>query len=332
VLSVSTRQEYDDGGQFALAPPSDTTGAAPLDTLLILERERYLQGAMTFLAPRWRHSLTFTLSGGLRWERRELFDEFLEPSPDYRLTRPVRRFGEYGASVNFNSLRTHAFQMGAARGAAVFVFAGLTDELSLPDSLSGVQGADGSFGEVLVRMRGAVPLWGGGYARHVLAVQGSAGVARGPGAGALQYRVGGASGQSESLTGLGLFGGTFLFFPVRGYPTSSRYGRNAWSVSADYRFPLFLVNQGLGAWPMHIDRVIGSVFFDAGNAWGPDVTENGFENALRGTLASAGAEITTEILGLFDVALQVRLGIGVPLLKLPEAQGPQFWLRAGLPF
>jgi hypothetical protein len=234
--------------------------------------------------------------------------------------------------VNFNSLRTHAFQMGATRGASVFVFAGLTDELAVPDSLAGVAGADRSLGEVLVRTRGAVPLWGGGYARHVLVVQASGGVARGPGAGALQYRVGGASGQSESLTGLGLFGGTFIFFPVRGYPTSSRYGRNAWSVSADYRFPLFLVNRGLGAWPVHFDRVIGSVFFDAGNAWGPDVGETGFENPLRGTLASAGAEITTEILGLYDVALQVRLGLGVPLLTIPGADGPQIWLRAGLPF
>ena len=332
VLSVSTRQEYGDGGQFALTPADDSTGLAPPDTLILLERDRVVDGAVTVLAPRWRHGLALTLQAGLRWERRELFDQRLKPSREYRLGRPTRRFAEYGASVNFSSQRNHAFQMGAARGVGVFVFAGITDELALPDSLARVRGADGSLGEVLTRVRGAVPLWGGGYARHILAVQASAGVARGPGAGALQYRVGGASGESESLTGFDLFGGSFVFFPVRGYPTSSRYGVNAWSVSADYRFPLLLVNRGLGAWPIHIDRAIASLFFDAGNAWGPDVTDAGFDNTLRSPLASAGAEITTEVLGLYDVALRLRVGIGFPLLEVPGAQGPRVWLRAGLPF
>jgi hypothetical protein len=332
VLSVSTRQEYRDGGQFAVAPAGDSAGLAPPDTLILLQRDRIVDGAVTLLAPRWRRTLSLTLRTGLRWERRELFDQRLNPSREYRLGRPTRRFAEYGASVNFSSQRTHAFQMGAARGLSAFVFAGFTDELALPDSLARVRGADGGFGETLARVRAAVPLWGGGYARHVLAVQASGGIARGPGAGALQYRVGGASGESESLTGFGLFGGSFVFFPVRGYPTSSRYGHNAWSVSADYRFPLVLLNRGLGAWPVHVDRAIASIFFDAGNAWGPDVTDAGNDNAMRTPLASAGAEVTTEILGLYSVPLRLRLGFGIPLLEMPGAQGPQGWLRVGLPF
>ena len=199
----------------------------------------------------------------------------------------------------------------------------------MPDSLSGVAGADGTLGELRSQLRAAIPLWGGGHARHTLALRGSAGVASGPGAGPLQYRVGGASGRLEALTGLELFGGTSIFFPVRGYPTASRFGRYAWSATAEYRFPLWVGNAGLGAWPLHMDRTIGSIFLDAGNAWGPDISSTGFENPLRTALASVGAEITTEFLGLYDVVLRLRGGGGVPLVS---GDGPRFWVRVGLPF
>tara|TARA_B110000116_G_C16577007_1_gene464509 strand:- start:243 stop:725 length:483 start_codon:yes stop_codon:yes gene_type:complete len=160
-------------------------------------------------------------------------------------------------------------------------------------------------------------------------MQASAGVARGSGAGLLQYRVGGASGQVEPLTGLELFGGGLIFFPVRGYETSSRFGQYAWSASAEYRFPLWLINKGFRAWPVHLDRAIGSVFFDTGNAWGPDVTASGFENPLRVGLASVGAELTTQITGLYDIRLRLRGGVGVPLI---DGNGARGWVRIGLPF
>ena len=138
---------------------------------------------------------------------------------------------------------------------------------------------------------------------HVLALQASGGIASGAGAHAGHFRVGGASGRPEDLTGAELFGGSFLFFPVRGYARSSRAGRYGWAMSAEYRFPLALINRGAGAWPLHFDRVIGSLFVDAGNAWGP--------NPLGPTLASVGAEVTTELLGLYDVGLRLRTGVAV---------------------
>jgi outer membrane protein assembly factor BamA len=195
--------------------------------------------------------------------------------------------------------------------------------------LSGVPGGDRALREVIGRVRGSIPLWRAGFATHVLALQASGAVAEGPGAGALQYRVGGASGQRESLTGLELFGGSFLLFPVRGYETSSRFGRFAWTASAEYRFPLWLVNRGFRAWPLHVDRLVGAVFTDAGNAWGPEVSPSGFTNPLQIALASVGAEVTTEVLGLYDVVLRLRTGVAFPLV---EGDGARAYLRVGLPF
>jgi hypothetical protein len=321
VFQISASQSYNDGGQFVVEPD--------LDTLIVLERERSVDGAVTFLAPKWRRNLSLTLGGGLAWERRQLLDERLDVSPDFSLNRETIRFARYRAAVNYNSTRSHSFQMGMARGLAVFLGGAIEQELAVPDSLSGVDGVDRSLAEVTGQIRGAIPLWGGGFARHILALRASGGAASGPGAGPLQYRVGGASGQQESLTGLELFGGNFLFFPVRGYETSRRFGRYAWSASAEYRFPLLMVNRGFRAWPLHLDRAIGSIFFDAGNAWGPDVSATGFENPLQLALASVGAEATAEVLGLYDIVLRVRGGVGFPLV---QGDGPRFWLRVGLPF
>jgi hypothetical protein len=80
---------------------------------------------------------------------------------------------------------------------------------------------------------------------------------------------------------------------------------------------------------VHLDRVFGSLFVDAGNAWGPDVTPSGFTNALRDPLVSVGAELTTEFLGLFDTLVPLRLGVGVPLVS---ATGAQVYLRVGVAF
>ncbi len=323
VLSLSVNQRYDSGGQLLGGDAPDQ------DTLLVLDRSRDLDASITVPAPKWRHDLAVTLGAGFAWERGELWTTALRESSQYSLTRPTGRLANARIALNFSTARSHAFQMGTARGLNVFLQGRVQSELQLPDSLQSVAGIDRSLAEVVGRARGAIPLWGGGYASHVLALQASGGVARGPGAGALQYRVGGASGQQEQLTGLELFGGGFILFPVRGYASGRRFGRIAWSATAEYRFPVWLINRGLRAWPVHADRVIGSLFFDAGNAWGPDVTPTGFQNGLRDPLASVGAEITAELLGLYNVQLRLRLGAALPLV---EGGGSVGYVRVGLPF
>ncbi len=321
ILSISGSQDYDAIGQLLTDPE--------LDTLIVLERERTIRGTSTILAPSWRRNLSLTLSGGVVWQARTLLDERLDVSSMHALQRPEAKLLEGQASIQWNSARSHSFQLGLARGFAVFLTARTRREVSLPDSLVANPQVDRSFDEGRVQVRGGLPLWKWGHARHTLAVRWSGGTARGAGAGAFHYRVGGASGSAEQLTGLEVFGGNFIFFPARGYARGSRFGRHAWSASAEYRFPIRLLNWGFRAWPIHVDRVVGSAFFDTGNAWGPDVTVGGFDNRRRSALASIGGEVTVQILSFFDREARVRGGVGFPLI---EGNGAQFWVRAGLSF
>jgi outer membrane protein assembly factor BamA len=201
--------------------------------------------------------------------------------------------------------------------------------LALPDSSVGAPGRDRSVDDVLAQVRLFRSLGGPGFASHVLALRASVGMARGPGADAGHFEAGGAAGSSESVSGLSLFGGSPLLFPIRGYPSASRSGRRAWSASAEYRVPLALVNRGLGAWPVHLDRLTGTLFADAGNAWGPELRIQGFQNPKRAALASVGAEVTATALALWSAPLQLRVGVGFPLV---EGGGPLTYVRLGLSF
>ena len=148
---------------------------------------------------------------------------------------------------------------------------------------------------------------------------------RGPGAQTGYFAAGGASGDGVSLPGL--VGGS-VFLPVRGYERSTRSGRYAWSTSVELRAPLALVNRGLGALPLHLDRIFGSVFLDGGNAWG-GASSAGEENPRLRTLLSAGFEVSTDLLVLYSVPLRLRAGVAFPLV---EQEGARYYVRVGLPF
>jgi len=201
--------------------------------------------------------------------------------------------------------------------------------VEMPDSAVGSPDYDRSVDDVIAQVRVYQALGGPGFASHVLALRASAGAARGPGADAGHFEVGGAAGSLESLTGLTLFGGTSLFYPVRGYPEVSRSGRVAWSASAEYRVPLALVNRGAGAWPISLDRVVGALFADAGNAWGPELGIQGYQNPRRSTLASVGAEVSGQFLAGWTTSMLLRGGVGFPLV---EGDGPRGYVRLGLSF
>ena len=323
VFSIAAIQTYNAAGRL----PADTAA----DPLFVLERERALEGAVTFRAPAWRRALSVRVSAGLIRQHRQLLDHRLEPTRQYALSRPASQLEELSVSASFTTARSHAFQMGITRGVNLFARGRLRTQRNLPDSLRHLAGVDGSFTEAIGRVQAAIPLWSTGRVTHVLAFRSSGGIASGPEAGPDHFVAGGASGRAETLSRTELFGGDFLLFPVRGYQSSTRFGRYAWTMSAEYRFPLAFINRGVRAWPLHVDQVIGSLFFDAGNAWGPDVSPSGFQNArrIRPTLTSVGAEITTEILGLYNVELRLRTGVAVPL---SEGDGARVYLRFGLPF
>jgi hypothetical protein len=313
VISLRAEQRWDAAGTFLM-------GAAP-DTLYGLELERVADASLTLQSARWRRSLSLTLGGGFVWETRELLGTNLQPSSQYRFMRPKSTLGELRLAVGYSTARTASFQTGGSRGLSATIQGRSRRNFGLPGADIGIVGVDRTFAEVTGRARAYVPLWGGGHAQHVLALQVAGGSAFGPGAQLGHFAVGGATGSPEDVTGLELFGGSYLFLPVRGYARSARYGRHAWASTAEYRFPIALLNRGLGAWPLHFDRVVGSAFVDAGNAWGP--------YPRGGAVGSVGAEVTVGLLGFFNSGLLLRTGAAFPLVG---GGGAEVYVRAGLSF
>ena len=325
IFGIAATQFWDEDGVRV----AQREEGAPLDTLFVLQRTRGVSAGVTLVHSRWRRAVGLTLGGGITWEHNELLDNFLRPSQDYRLTRAETRFRDLRATLSFSSARTFGYQVGASAGLSLTVTGRSKVELQLPDSLTGVLGRDGSLDEVVGQLRAFRSIGGPGYASHVLALRASGGAARGPGADAGTFEVGGASGNREVITGLALFGGKSLLLPVRGYAEATRFGRFAWSASGEYRFPLAVLAGGLGVWPLDVDRILGTLFVDAGNAWGPEEGISGFQNPLRSTIASAGAEVTTGFLAFWATALDVRVGGAYPFV---DGDGPVFYVRLGLPF
>ena len=264
-------------------------------------------------------------SAGLVRSDREVLDKALRSTDGFRLTRPGSLQSEYAVSFSVSTARSHAFQMGNARGAALYLRARTRDDLDVPDALTGRNRVDLSVDDLIGRLRAYVPLPGPGFAAPVLALRASGGMARGPGAQTGYFAAGGASGDGVSLPGL--VGGS-VFLPVRGYERSTRSGRYAWSTSVELRAPLALVNRGLEALPLHLDRIFGSVFLDGGNAWG-GASSAGEESPRLRALLSAGFEVSTDLLVLYSVPLRLRAGVAFPLV---EQEGARYYVRVGLPF
>ena len=325
-IGVTAAQTWDDDGVRVRRPEAGAADSP--ETFFVLQRERRLATSVRVRRPGVRTSTSLRLSAGLIRSDREVLDDNLGLTGGYRLARPGSLLSEYAVSFSVSTARSHAFQMGNARGAALYLRARTRDDLDVPDELTGRDGVDLSVDDAIGRLRAYVPLPGPGFAAPVLALRASGGMARGPGAQTGYFRVGGASGDAVSLPATPTLVGGSVFFPVRGYETSMRSGRAAWSTSVELRLPLALVNRGRGVLPLHVDRIFGSVFLDAGNAWG-GASSAGEESRRLHPLLSAGFEVSTDLLFLYGAPLRLRAGVAFPLV---ERDGPRYYLRVGLPF
>ena len=325
-LGVSASQTWDDDGVRVRRPEAGAASAP--EAFFVLERERRLAASVRVRRPGVRLSTSLRLSAGLIRSDREVLDGALRSTDSLRLTRPGSLLSEYAVSFSVSSARSHAFQMGNARGAALYLRARTRYDLDVPSGLAGRDAVDLSVDDLIGRVLAYVPLPGPGFAAPVLAVRASGGMARGPGAQTGYFGVGGASGDRVSLPGAPALLGGSVFLPVRGYQTSTRAGRTAWSASVELRVPLALVNRGRGTLPLHVDRIFGSVFLDGGNAWGR-VSSSGDESPRPSALVSAGFEVSTDLLVLYGAPLRLRAGVAVPLV---EREGPHYHVRVGLPF
>lgn len=331
VLGAGVAQFYDAEGPFLQDRPN---APGVVDTLFVEEVERRVDASASLIRRTVRSSATLTLTGS--FVREEDLLRATSPGADtlYRLVQPDRDLAEGALTVSYSNAVTHPLSISREGGVRGFARLRVRRQLDLADSLAGRLGRDGAFEE----LTGRVELYQGipapGFANHVLALRVSGGRAFGPDADQFHFELGGASGRRETLTGFELFGGSSLLFPVRGFPRLFRRGSRAWSGSLEYRVPLAVVHEGLGAFPLYFDRLSLGAFLDGGNAWGPEEGIGGFQNPRRDALWSAGGEILASILPFWATVLDVRLGVAFPLV---ETTGRDFWddtlyLRLGWSF
>lgn len=323
ILGASASQSYDAHPRPLEAP--DDSG----DLLYLVERERQVGLGATLLRRRARNVATLGLAGSHVWEHRMLLEENLGESDRFVLRPADARLVEGRVSAAFSNARLYPFSISPEDGVGLFLRGRLRRELSVADSLRGVAGGDRSYGDVVAQLRGYKGLRWPGFGNHVLGLRVSGGWARGAGADAYHFEVGGASGAGVPLE-VGALGES-LFFPVRGYGTAQRFGRYAWSATAEYRFPLLMVARGPGLLPLHLDWISGSLFLDAGNAWGPDLEARGsaYRNPARDALVGGGGELTARVLPLWFASMDLRLGVAAPLV---EGDGLRVYLRLGSSF
>jgi len=332
VLTVAGSQSYDALSRSLVGHYSD----GGEEDLFLVEREREASLSASFVRQRYRDVTGFTLSGGLIWEELTLWDDEMERREDFEqaLIRPAPRLAEARLTLFAENSRMHAFSISREDGVGAYVRVRARTDRNVPSTLTGQAGGDRSFQDLSGQLRAYKAIRGPGFANHVLALRVSGGGASGSGADAFHFEVGGAAGRLEQITGFGLFGGSSLLFPVRGYPEESRFGRYAWSASAEYRVPLAIVNQGMGLFPLFLDRLSASVFFDAGNAWGPELVADGegvpgYYNPMQDALLSAGAELLARALPFWMSTVQLRLGVGFPFT---DGRDPSVYLRVGTAF
>ena len=294
------------------------------ETFFVLERQRRVATSVRIQRPGYRTFVGLTFSAGLVRSDREVLDADLQASGGYRLARPGATSSELSVALDASTARSHAFQMGDARGAAIHLRARTRRDLDVPARLADMTDADRSADDLVGRFRAYLPLPGPGFAAPVLAVRASGGAARGPATGTGYFSAGGDAG----------------LFPVRGHDIATRAGRRAWSASLEFRAPLALVNRGAGTWSLHLDRIFASAFVDAGDAWGAAAFSPAAPSSRR-PLTSAGVELTTDVLAFFPQApLRLRFGLAaVADQDAPPgapAEAPRwrrvFYVGAGVPF
>ena len=155
-----------------------------------------------------------------------------------------------------------------------------------------------------------------GYAHHVFALRGAAGYSDERASG--YFLVGGVSGNTFEIIPGYVVGEGRKTFPVRGFEPGTLAGTRAFTGSAEYRIPLFLMGWSPSVLPFFFDRSSLTLFSDYGTAWCPSVRSgrevcNRSGQADRLVIASAGAELNLNLGVLsWDSPYRFRLGVAAP--------------------
>jgi Tol biopolymer transport system component len=223
-------------------------------------------------------------------------------------------------AAGFNSARTFGYSISPENGVTALVDAQFL-------------GGDRTVRQARADLRGylSIPLSRSPFGRHVAALRLTAGTVGGDFLLERELKVGGVGGESLLTT-------SQTHFPVRGFATGTLRGRNAALLSAEYRVPLYEIDQGPSGWPLFFHRISGNFFLDAATAWYPHridlpavkrpVSEP-FDDAT--TLASAGAELALDLYLGFYVPIRYRVGAAY-VLDAPPCPSPGCDREGGFQF
>jgi Tol biopolymer transport system component len=294
----------------------------------LLRRERLAALGVTFPRPRFRSFQWLTLSGDVR-DRHHVW-------ADPRVSDTLRDIPlDVGAvaTLGHSTVRGYAYSISPENG---FTVSGTAQARRYTRPFAGDADATGYL-RLTGRSRAYQGFRGAGFARHALAGRANTGADFGPRSPG--FTVGGASGSGSLPIGVDLQLGRALGFPLRGYPEGVQQGDRAFSASAEYRFPLALVERGYRLLPLFLDRLWGDVFADAGGAWCTRDCERLYRGQPRSPrpLYSVGTELGVDFTVGYFADLRLRGGVAVPLRDVPAKEGtarpdPQLYLRFGRSF
>jgi hypothetical protein len=301
----------------------------------LLEREREASASLTFRRPRYRSYAWLSAGASVRALEREWNDPAAPGAPSLTLHHVPADLGAV-ATAGYTRARSQAFSISPEQGFLAAVSAqGRRFRQPFADDARPT-----GYLRLIGRTQAYQPVDLGGFARHVLALRAVAGAdvgSRSPG-----LKVGGAGGASlAGPLGSSLGLGESLQFPVRGYASGAQRGDRAFSASAEYRFPLALVERGYRLLPTYLDRLWGAAFTDAGAAWcvaACDPAQARRESAAR-PLVSMGAELGADVDLFYGGALTLRAGAAFPLSTVErldaagrQRPGPVVYVRLGRSF
>jgi Tol biopolymer transport system component len=111
---------------------------------------------------------------------------------------------------------------------------------------------------------------------------------------------------------------------LRGYPAGSLIGDQFHLLSAEYRAPLYIIEQGYTTFPLYLRRVSGAAFVDAGNA---------FSGSFRpgDVKVGVGGELRVELNLVYYLATELQLGVARGLMK-EGGGGTQVYFVSAFPF
>ena len=106
---------------------------------------------------------------------------------------------------------------------------------------------------------------------------------------------------------------------------AAQSGSRAWAASVEYRLPLASVNRGIGTWPLHMNRIFGVAYADAGRSW----SDRAAGGDRADPLTSVGVEMVADVLAL-KAPFRLRAGIAAPLSD--NEDDPVVYVGFGLGF